>query len=109
MMEDQATAVVALREISNEFMRASMATVRPYTLVVLKRGPAFDPPRSDALIWEHGRRNFALRAAGLLSIVCPVREGPELAGVGVFDADVDRVRAILSGDPAVEAGVLTYE
>src|SRR5712692_2059956 len=27
------------------------------------KGPAYDPPRSDGVIWEHGRRNFALRAA----------------------------------------------
>jgi hypothetical protein len=29
----------------------------------------------DGIIWEHGRRNFSLRADGLLSIICPVGDG----------------------------------
>src|SRR5262249_43713814 len=88
-------------------MRQLLPTTRGYTLVILKRGPAYDPPRSDAIIWEHGRRNFALRAAGLLSIVCPVRDGTVLAGIDIFDAEPAAVEPLIRGDPAITAGVLT--
>ena len=98
-----------LPEISDVFMTQALPTTRGYTLVILKKGAAYDPPRSDAIIWEHGRRNFALRAAGLLSIVCPVNDGSQLAGVGIFDAEPDAVERIVAGDPAIIAGVLTFE
>jgi hypothetical protein len=62
-----------------------------------------------AILWEHGRRNFALRAAGVLSIVCPIADGSEVSGVGVFNALMEEVRAIMDEDPAVQAGVLRYE
>jgi hypothetical protein len=61
------------------------------------------------IIWEHGRRNMALRAAGILSIVCPVTDGGDVAGIGIFRARVDEVRAIMEEDPAVRDGTLTYE
>jgi hypothetical protein len=98
-----------LPEISDEVMRQGRASTRGYTLAILKKGPAYDPPRSDSTIWEHGRRNYALRAAKLLSIVCPVADGSELAGVGIFDAEPAEVERIMAGDPAVQAGILTYE
>jgi len=90
-------------------MRQSLQTSRGYTVAIVKKGPAYDPPRSDGIIWEHGRRNFALRAAGLLAIVCPVSDGTDLAGIGIFDAEAADVERIMAGDPAVEAGVLTFE
>jgi|SRR5438128_927121 len=105
----QSTATPQLPEISDEVMRQALPTTRSYTVVILKKGPAYDPPRSDGIIWEHGRRNLALRAAGVLAIACPVRDGSEIAGVGIFDADADEVVRIMAGDPAVQAGVLTFE
>lgn len=105
----QPTSTLQLPEISDEVMRRRLQTTRGYTVVILKKGPAYDPPRSDALIWEHGRRNFALRAVGLLSIVCPISDDTELAGAGIFDADQAEVEPIIAADPAVQAGVLTFE
>src|SRR6202040_2838663 len=83
----QSTSTLQLPEISDAFMQRALPTTRGYTVVILKKGPAYDPPRSDGIIWEHGRRNFALRAAGLLSIVCPIRDESAVAGIGIFDAD----------------------
>jgi PAS domain-containing protein len=61
--------------------------------------------RSDAI----GRRNFALRAEGLLAIVCPVGDGSDVAGVGIFNATVEEVDRLMRDDPAVQEGVLLYE
>ena len=98
-----------LPAISDDYMRESRATARSYMIAILKKGPGYDPPRSDAIIWEHGRRNYALRAAKLLSIVCPIPDTSELAGICIFDTDADTVQRIMAEDPAIKAGVLTFE
>lgn len=98
-----------LPEISDEFMQRALPTTRGYTVVILKKGPAYNPPRTDGIIWEHGRRNFALRAAGLLAIVCPISDGTDWAGIDIFDAEQAEAEQIIAADPAVAAGVLTFE
>jgi len=101
-------ADLQLPEITDETMLQGRASARAYTIVILTHGPAYATPGSDAIIWEHGRRNYALRAAGLLSIVCPIRDDTDTAGVGIFNTDPAGVEHILRGDPAIQAGVLTY-
>ena len=96
--------------VTDEMMRSRLGGTREYTIVVLHRAPAY-ATRSDveSIVWEHGRRNFALRAAGLLSIVCPVRDDSDVAGVGIYNADPAQTCEILRGDPGVQAGIFTYE
>ena len=98
-----------LPEITDEFMRAGIAQARGYTLVLLHAGPEYDDPGSRAIVWEHGRRNFALREQGLLPIVCPVDDDSAVCGMGIFDATPDETRVLMDGDPGVLAGVFTYE
>jgi hypothetical protein len=97
------------REITDEFMRQVLPTARPYSVVIMKAGPNRDRPGVEAIIWEHGRRNFALRADGILSIVCPVADGSPVHGIGIFNAGVAEVAAIMEEDPGVQAGVFTFE
>jgi hypothetical protein len=96
-------------EITDEFMRDRLAKSRTYSLMILKAGPNYGTDGSERIIWEHGRRNFSLRAEGLLSIVCPVPDDSEVCGIGIFNADADRVRELMDGDPGVQAGVFVYE
>ncbi|MGN6127348.1 MAG: hypothetical protein ACTHON_12325 [Humibacter sp.] len=98
-----------LRDIDDDEMRTHLSETRGYTVVLLHPGPNYHAPDARAIIWEHGRRNMQLRDAGVLVVVLPVRDGGELAGVGIFDASVERTTAIIDGDPAVAAGVLTAE
>lgn len=98
-----------LPEITDQQMKERLNQTREYTLVILKTTPATLQDESRPIIWEHGRRNMALHAAGALPIVCPVTDGSDVAGIGIFAASVDEVRQILDRDPAIEAGVLTYE
>jgi hypothetical protein len=99
----------SLPEISDEQMKAGMTHTRDYSVVVLRKGPAYDEPSTPAIIWEHGRRNFALREAGLLAIVCPVPDESDLCGVGLFTTSVPDTEQIMAGDPGVRAGVFTAE
>ena len=100
---------VNVTEISDDYMRQMGAKTREYSCVILKRTPRLEEPGADKIVWEHGRRNYALRAEGLLSIVCPIRDGSPLAGIAIFDADAEATRRIMEEDPGVKAGVLSYE
>lgn len=96
--------------ITDEYMQQMMTKTKAYCLVLLKPGPgANDYPEIKKLIWEHGRRNFSLRADGLLSIVCPVTEETGISGLGIFNASIEETKKIMDGDPAVQAGVFVYE
>ena len=95
--------------ITDDFMREMMTKTRAYSIVILKAGPNMKMQGVEKIIWEHGRRNFSLREDGLLSIVCPVTDGSEVSGVGIFNADADKTRAIMNEDPGVKEGVFMYE
>jgi hypothetical protein len=96
-------------EITDDYMRSSISLNKPYSFVLLNKGPNYGAPGSDKIIWEHGRRNFALRANGVLAIVCPVVDDSERCGIGIFNADPAAAVRLLEDDPGVQAGVFTYE
>ena len=98
-----------MKEISNEFMMQMLPQAKLFSVVLLKTGPNFGAPENQPIIWEHARRNFALREEGVLSIVCPVSDETELKGVGIFNADPEQTKEIMDGDPGVIAGVFIYE
>jgi hypothetical protein len=104
-----------LPHVTNEMLFAALEQTRPNTVALLRPGPKFSArgpdrdPTVAAIILEHGKRNYALRLAGLLRVVCPVADGSDLAGVGIFDATPEDVERILDGDPAIQADVLRYE
>ena len=95
--------------ITDEFMREMMATTKNYTIVILKAGPNRNLPEFEKIIWEHGRRNFSLREEGILSIVCPISDGSETRGIGIFNAGIDEVKSLIDEDPGVKEGVFEYE
>ncbi len=95
--------------ITDEFMRERIDKTKNYTVVILKATPKRKDPGADAIVWEHGRRNFVLRAEGLLSIVCPITDDSGVSAIGIFNADVQKTKQIMDEDPAVQAGIFAYE
>jgi len=95
--------------ITDEFMRQMSSKTRKYCIVILKAGPYRYVDGVEKIIWEHGRRNHELRADGVLSIVCPISDGSNVTGVGIFNANVEEVKKIMDEDPGVQAGVFVYE
>ena len=96
-----------MTEISDDFMRDMLSRSREYTLVILRDGPNRDAPDRDRIVWEHGRRNFSLRADGHLAIVCPVRDGTDVCGVGIFTGnqeETNRIMAAHSSDDGSPGG-----
>jgi hypothetical protein len=104
-----------LPQVADEMLQQALGQVRPYTIVVLKAGAGYSMPGPDRdpdvdrIVWEHGKRNFALRLAGLMPIICPVADGSGVTGVGVFDATPEDADRIMQRDPGVQAGLFTYE
>jgi hypothetical protein len=98
-----------MEPITDEQMFARMAETKQYTVLTLKAGPNREMDGADKIIWEHGRRNFQLRADGRLAIVCPVRDGSDVSGFGIFNLDVDETIELMKDDPAVKAGIFVCE
>ncbi|GAA4599559.1 hypothetical protein GCM10023194_79960 [Planotetraspora phitsanulokensis] len=98
-----------MTEISDDYMREQLTRAREFVAVLLKAADGYGKEGSDAVIWEHVRHNFALRAEGSLSVVLPVMDDSDLCGVGIFNASVEEVRTLMDDDPGVRAGVFTYE
>ena len=94
--------------VSDDDMRAALGTSKEYTAVILKAGPAYGTAEAGAVVWEHGRRNFGLRADRVLNIVCPVMDDSEVCGIGILDADLATARGLMDDDPGVKAGVFSY-
>ena len=99
----------AITYVTDEVMQAGMATTREYALAILRQGPAYHDEAARPIVWEHGRRNFGLRADGVLNVVCPVLDDSDVCGIGIFDASVAEVEAIMAGDPGVQAGVFVVD
>jgi hypothetical protein len=95
--------------IADGYMQEMISKTKEYTIVLLKPGPKSNEPGIEKIIWEHGRRNFALRAAGMLSIVCPVTVESSLSGLCIFNADPEATQKIMDDDPAVVAGIFVHE
>jgi len=95
--------------ITDELMRHMLDKSKPYCVMVLRLGPVKDHPDFRNIVWEHGRRNFQLRAEGKLCIVCPVRDDTDVAGFGIFATDPEETKRIMDDDPGVRAGIFTYD
>jgi alkylhydroperoxidase family enzyme len=95
--------------VTDEFMLEMRAKTRAYTLVLINKGPEWETPDRDSIIWEHGRRNHVLRLEKVLAIVGPIPDDSPLAGMYIFDRTPPEVEKIMSGDPAVQAGVFVFE
>ncbi len=96
--------------ITDEYMKRMLPLVKQYTVVILKKGPVKDHPDAQNLQWEHARRNFQLRADGMMPIVLPVKDETEIMGIGVFNThDANKVKEIMDEDPNIKAGIFGYD
>src|SRR5215471_11246110 len=99
---------ISTEHITDDYMNERLAKTKSYTLMVLKPSPEAFTEESRPIVWEHGRRNMALQAAGIMPIVCPVGN-QEIAGIGIFNLAADDARAVMADDPGVRAGIFTFE
>jgi hypothetical protein len=95
--------------ITDEFMKQMISKTKNYCIALLKRGPNWNMAGVEKIIWEHGRRNFALKMSGVMPIVCPVSDGSDLCGIGIFNNNADEIKIIMDEDPGVKEGIFIYE
>ena len=98
-----------MSEITDEYMKNMLKTVRPYIVVLLRATPRRNESGADQIVWEHGRRNFALRKDGRLSIVGPCNDKTDISGIMIFRTNAEETRKIMNEDPAVKAGIFSYD
>ncbi len=97
-----------MSDVTDEYMQGELAKARQYAVVFLVKGPNYETA-DQSLIWQHGRRNFELRAAGQLDIVGPMPDGGTVKGLCIFNTSPEETAKIMDGDPAVAAGIFNYE
>ncbi|MGE5242947.1 MAG: hypothetical protein ACM3SQ_01800 [Betaproteobacteria bacterium] len=66
--------------IDDAFVQKMLGQTKPYCVAILRATDTFAEPGAQAVVWEHGRRDFQLRADG-----------------------------VLHDDPCVRAGLFTYD
>lgn len=107
--DEHHVAGVPLPTISDDTMREWLGGTRESTVVLIRKTNKCVRPEVDPIIWEHGRRNFALREHSVLAIFLPVADLTDWGGLYVFASGVEEVREIIDTDPGVNAGIFTYE
>lgn len=104
-----ATEANPTTEVTDEYMQQMLGQSKTYTAMLLRVTKKASEPGAREIIWEHGRRNFALRNQGKLPIVCPANDDSDWAGIGIFDASPEEVEDLMTEDPGVKAGLFSYE
>ncbi|MGN6618179.1 MAG: YciI family protein [Ilyomonas sp.] len=94
--------------ITDEYMYSMLATTKSYCVVVLKAGRNITSENAKKIIWEHGRRNFALRSEGKVAVVAPVTREGDIAGFYIFNTNEEEAIEIMNDDPAVKEGVFEF-
>ena len=94
--------------VTDAQIQALASSARPFSLAQLRWTPDRFQDGADAIELEHQRRMVSLRAAGVIAILCPV-VSDTVAGVAILTEPLERAREIMSGDPCVQAGMMTCE
>ena len=94
--------------VTDEQVRELAGTAEPFSLALLWWGAQRDNDSADATEREHQRRMVALRADGVIAILCPVASDT-LAGVAIMNRPPDEATEIMNDDPCVRAGMMRLE
>jgi hypothetical protein len=94
--------------ITDEQIQALAATAKPFSLAILSWGPDRHRDGAAAIELEHQRRMVSLHHDGVIAVLCPVASDT-VSGVAIMTTSPDEARAIMDGDPCVQAGMIRYE
>lgn len=100
--------MIDVSDMTDERMMELVGSALPYTVCALKPGPNWGVGNWEKIIWEHGRRNLAMREEGILVITLRT-ESEDVVGVGVYNRDLETARELLSDDPAIKSDVLRFD
>ena len=88
-----------------------MAYMKPYTVLLLKKGPQFASEEAQKIIQaEHLPHLFKLRNEGKMLLSMPVMDNTDVAAVGIYNSlNKEELKKLTETEPAVLKGVFTYE
>ncbi len=95
--------------ITDEFMRQMQEKTKEYCVCILRTTPKRGQTGANLFVTEHNRRIFVLRVNGVLAMMFPISDGGQVGGVYIFNTTAEEVKKLMDEDPAVKAGIFTYE
>jgi hypothetical protein len=96
--------------VDDAYVAGELARAKTYAVVYLKAGPRYaDHPERDAITYEHVKRNFDLKLSGHIAVVGPMRSEGDVRGLYIFNCGADEATELIATDPAVSAGVFTFD
>ena len=94
--------------VTDEQIQQLVATGVPFSVALLWWGPNRYMDGAEPIELEHQRRMVSLRAHGVIAVLCPA-QSDKLAGVAVMTASPDEAKAIMDGDPCVQAKMINCD
>jgi len=94
--------------ITDEQIQKWLSEVKQFSAVILRKPRPLDDAAMK-IIREHARRNLMLNLEGKVPIICPTADSSEFAGLLIFRTGLEETRETMNADPAVQAGLLSYE
>ena len=94
--------------VTDEQIQQLAATGMPFSVALLWWGPNRHMDGAEGIEREHQRRIVSLRADGVIAVLCPA-QSDKLAGVAVMTTSPDEAKAVMDGDPCVQAGMMTCD
>jgi hypothetical protein len=94
--------------VTHDEVRQLAATARPYSLAILRWGPARFQSGAVETENAHQRRMVELRRNGKIAILCPVTSDT-ICGVAILTVPLEEASAIMKGDPCVQIGMMNCE
>jgi hypothetical protein len=90
-------------------MKEIITKTEAYTLVILKAAQNVSVHDAEKKLSGNREKELSLQDEGKLCIVCPVIDSTDVKGVGIFSTGEKETKKIMDDDPAVKAGIFTYE
>ena len=94
--------------VTDEQVRQLAETARPYSLALLRWGPARYREGADETEKAHQRRMVSLRGEGVIAVLCPVASDT-ICGVAILTKPPDEATEIMNDDPCVQVGMMSCE
>jgi hypothetical protein len=94
--------------VTDDEVRQLAATARPYSLAILRWGPARFQSGAIETESAHQRRMVELRWDGKIAILSPVTSDT-ICGVAILTVPLGEASDIMKGDPCVQLGIMTVE
>lgn len=88
-----------------------LSNMKPYTLLIFRKGQAYDSAETEKIIQsQHLPYLFTLREKGAVALSLPIMDNTDMLAIAVYTiANKEEVKKLVEKDPAVMAGVFSYE